>query len=450
MTAKVEPLGPAAMQDPVDIFKPTDQTSPTSAPPPPHTYDDHSSQSSLASQRSAPVPVKGSEDHVSPVTISGPVPEDLTPPSSTASPVHEHEHKTQAGNPNGMVVEPATTSSFQPIRQSRSPSTSGSLSEGTNGVKRTASGQVKISQPTDAGHPTTDARHVRASSSLSAASTSNVTEVCPAQLSISAPKLSTVQIGQQLRTRLKYAMVKVQHGWQTRSLDELESIASASPRSHASPFNQTRSPYSKMTRKWSDSSSSESSLTGPRSTLPSTLPTTTTTKPNGYRSLAPPADIIPGSRRRPTPNEAAWHAISTHSQPLLSSKTRPSSQRTPSQNAAMEADAVETLLFMASPSNSGYHPNSQSQSQSQPSQESHLRSTLTSWSAQTSPLRTQFSQTSMTSPKKVAFEDQGLRLQERKEEAIERMIDDVVESDESAEREMEEVLRAVGKRKVVS
>jgi hypothetical protein len=56
----------------------------------------------------------------------------------------------------------------------------------------------------------------------------------------------------------------------------------------------------------------------------------------------------------------------------------------------------------------------------------------------------------MTSPKKVAFEDQGLRLQERKEEAIERMIDDVVESDESAEREMEEVLRAVGKRKVVS
>jgi hypothetical protein len=65
----------------------------------------------------------------------------------------------------------------------------------------------------------------------------------------------------------------------------------------------------------------------------------------------------------------------------------------------MEADAVETLLFMASPNNSGYHPPSQA------SQESSLRSTQT-LSAMTSPLRTQFSQTSMTSPKKVAFSEQ--------------------------------------------
>ena len=30
--------------------------------------------------------------------------------------------------------------------------------------------------------------------------------------------------------------------------------------------------------------------------------------------------------------------------------------RTPSQQAAVEKDAVETLLFMSSPGNSGYHP----------------------------------------------------------------------------------------------
>ena len=30
--------------------------------------------------------------------------------------------------------------------------------------------------------------------------------------------------------------------------------------------------------------------------------------------------------------------------------------RTPSQKAAMEQDAIETLMFMSSPGNSGYHP----------------------------------------------------------------------------------------------
>lgn len=39
-------------------------------------------------------------------------------------------------------------------------------------------------------------------------------------------------------------------------------------------------------------------------------------------------------------------------------------QRTPSQNALMEQDAIETLLFMSSPENSGYHANSSSSSQS--------------------------------------------------------------------------------------
>ena len=74
----------------------------------------------------------------------------------------------------------------------------------------------------------------------------------------------------------------------------------------------------------------------------------------------------------------------------------------------MEADAVETLLFMASPNNSGYHPPSQT------SQESSLRSTLI---AQTSPLRAQFSQTNVTSPKKVAFSDENGSARFRTREA---------------------------------
>jgi len=50
----------------------------------------------------------------------------------------------------------------------------------------------------------------------------------------------------------------------------------------------------------------------------------------------------------------------------------------------MEADAVETLLFMASPGNSGYHPNASG------APESSLRSTAPMSSSQPSPLRTQF------------------------------------------------------------
>ena len=145
-----------------------------------------------------------------------------------------------------------------------------------------------------------------------------------------------------------------------RSLDELESIASASPKSNtspylqgpgrASPFSPRAAPGSKMSRKWSDSSSSEGSRSEPH--LGAAL---SSTRPDGQRviTLAPPADIVPGSRRRPTPNDRGLQPRSYYS--------RPTSQRTPSQNAAMEADAVETLLFMASPNNSGYHPSQASQ-----------------------------------------------------------------------------------------
>ncbi|ODH20176.1 hypothetical protein ACO22_05953 [Paracoccidioides brasiliensis] len=128
--------------------------------------------------------------------------------------------------------------------------------------------------------------------------------------------------------------------------------------------------------------------------------------------LAPPADIISGNgsatRRRPNPNDSLiqngrpnqnnyqkmtftvrGHSASStqttnstvaildsppQSQPQLSlqsatpdttTTTMPVPKlRTPSQNALMEKDAIETLLFMSSPENSGYHPSSQNTQQS--------------------------------------------------------------------------------------
>lgn len=70
------------------------------------------------------------------------------------------------------------------------------------------------------------------------------------------------------------------------------------------------------------------------------------------RGLAPPADIVPGAQRRP------HHAnqLSNGYGSVRRLKPTGTKQRTASQNAAMEADAVETLLFMASPGNSSHHP----------------------------------------------------------------------------------------------
>lgn len=147
------------------------------------------------------------------------------------------------------------------------------------------------------------------------------------------------------------------------------------------------------------------------------------------RALAPPADIVPGSRKRLTPNGFGGYAP-----PLQVNTSRPKPKvRTPSQNAAMEADAVETLLFMASPSNSGHHPATFSQ------HESSLRSTQES---QTSPLRSHFRpEEALVSPKKVAFAAQshlnsrlgrgGVKPYDKAAE-IDRMLDEF-EDDESSD-----------------
>ena len=413
-----------------------------------HTFEDHSSQSSFASQHSGAAELKLSTTDVSRSILPAPVPEDLTPPSSNASPSREHEHG-QAKVATQVQGTARLGSAPQSARGSRSPSASGSQSEGTGGTKRTASGQVKISQHAEAlaESDKPETRRARASSSLSTASASNVAEVRLLKTNQRNGRLTGSQVSQQLRTRLKYAMVKVQNGWQTRSLDELESIASASPKSHASPFLQgpgrgspfspRMAPGSKMNRKWSDSSSSEGSRSEPRlgaltsSSLAGAEPIRVDGQP--ARALAPPADIVPSARRRPTPNQ-----IGLQPPPSRPYHSRPTSQRTPSQNAAMEADAVETLLFMASPSNSGYHPPSQA------SQESSLRSTI-NFSSQTSPLRTQFSQTSVTSPKKVAFTDQPpLGLPATKSEIIDHMINSVPEEDDN---ELDAALRLADQRR---
>lgn len=236
-------------------------------------------------------------------------------------------------------------------------------------------------------------------------------------------------------------MIKVQNGWQTRSFDEVESLASQSPRSTVSGFHRSPqpqslvSPRSAMSRQY-QRESSESDSSDSTVALESRGLVNMSGSPQvaARRALAPPIDILPSSsRRRRTSNGingSRIHARHMHtSRPITN-------QRTPSQNAAMEADAVETLLFMASPNNSGYNPSAHSSQDSSLPRSSQLSTSVTS------PLRNQFSQTSMTSPKKVAFSDG--RLPVDKAALIDRILDEL---SDDGDDELEQAFRLADKSK---
>ncbi|XWW94823.1 hypothetical protein V2A60_002771 [Cordyceps javanica] len=193
--------------------------------------------------------------------------------------------------------------------------------------------------------------------------------------------MSTTSTGSQimdmsadLKTRLTYAMIKVNNGWQSRSLDEVESLAS-----------QAASPVSSNSTLHRRQSSSTSPRPHPTSAAQVHFAPDPVQPRHGSRSpparsrkpvLAPPAPIQPslsrqsGNGRR---NTIARHppALLTHSHsasaassysprrhldPGAVSSSQPSRPPdamlySPHQNVR-EQDAIETLLFMSSPNNS--------------------------------------------------------------------------------------------------
>lgn len=403
---------------------------------PPESTITNLARSSEDSNASQQIPLNVSTSDVSSTAALPTVPdeeeeEEDTPPTSTSSSQlgSQKIRSVELQEQKGSTANNTVTEAVQEHRsntQSQSPPPS-SLS----GAKRTASGEVKRSSVNglaDVVSRSKDFGHTRTTSSVS---NGNISEVGLVRATMGGPETNKDQLSQQLRTRLKYAMIKVQNGWQTRSLEEVESLASQSPRSTVSGFpNSPRprgllSPRTVMSRSYgresSESDSSDSILESRG------MVTLNSPQVSSRRSLAPPVDLVPSSRRRPTPNGTYQN---THSARRASDSSRPpTSHRTPSQNAAMEADAVETLLFMASPNNSGYNPSL--------SQDSTIRSTQTFAASQLpSPLRTQFSQTSMTSPKKVALSNN--RPVYDKAAIIDRMLNDMSDdSDEELERAFE-------------
>ncbi|KAJ5759623.1 hypothetical protein N7520_006779 [Penicillium odoratum] len=283
------------------------------------------------------------------------------------------------GSIDGYTSEKKSNGSLSPPQ---SPRSSGSGS--ANGVhfapghKRTATGDVKsISSLAPQKFDTQGAARQRSKSTGSPAHGNRI-----AQLSV------------HIRTRLSYAAAKIEKSRQSRdnntqlAIQGLESLASGipaippipngaarglTPTSHPQPSSSTPTP-----RNFSHHRSHSAVSSGKLLQIP---------------KLAPPVDIISSGdtrRRRPNPNTSTkpverspyvrhhrrHHSVhepsitKTLGSPLvlgsetphippsarmpLSAQHEAYRSRTHSQSTAMEQDAIETLMFMSSPENSGY------------------------------------------------------------------------------------------------
>ena len=203
-------------------------------------------------------------------------------------------------------------------------------------------------------------------------------------------------------------MIKVQNGWQTRTIDEVESLASTqgyvvSPKQPLRSPRPDRTPIRREAAGFAESSerTTAPSLASPQlyqgkysredlyaqrakpSYSPSLYARDDFRRPNTqYQtasneqgpSLAPPVDFAPRNPRRPDQsnpqtsvpylnggrNHSNLSASSTSSTrstiPATPPQKRPPSIKTTPSATAREKDAIETLLFMSSPGNSQRHP----------------------------------------------------------------------------------------------
>ncbi|TVY34497.1 hypothetical protein LSUB1_G006157 [Lachnellula subtilissima] len=249
----------------------------------------------------------------------------------------------------------------------------------TAGLKRTADGQLKQAHSNSPPSPHVRG-HSRTTSGISnaSASSSRIGEVRDTLYS-SLHVTDIAQISSELKARLSYAMVKVNNGWQSNSIDEVESMASqaGSPTSSTSTLHGRRnlitSPrtpapsgdFDLYSRSDQPSRTYESFWRDHSTNLPSQRYTSHTSPPAPFhKSLAPPADIRPTSRRsgtqklgRPPTIPGQGSNSSIHSPnpktPNRGSHRENPTIQTPLQKTIQEQDAIETLMFMSSPGNSG-------------------------------------------------------------------------------------------------
>lgn len=191
-------------------------------------------------------------------------------------------------------------------------------------------------------------------------------------VSITSTGSTIGELSAELKTRLSYAMVKVNFGWQGHSIEEVESMAASqavSPTSGSSTIRRhssSASPRLDITAASAQVHLAQQAGIRRKSDSPNVL----SNKP----SLAPPATIQPSlsaARSNPRRNSSPRytptmlshsHSASPHTpgQPMIVDSHQSLSQPArmadpilfPSHQNIREQDAIETLLFMSSPNNS--------------------------------------------------------------------------------------------------
>lgn len=202
------------------------------------------------------------------------------------------------------------------------------------------------------------------------------------------------EVTAELKAKLSYAMLKVNNGWQSHSIDEVESLASqASPTSSTSTIHGRHGASASPRMQFAGGRQSSNAVKSPIGPAPphgrthdtfwggnaNTRPHPSSASPPQVPTLAPPASIQPrqpgsiNSRRNSNPRYTPTYL--SHSQASPHTPAQPSSQQStpgtryigtphvdpilfspPSSSARepsiKEREAMETLVFMSSPGNS--------------------------------------------------------------------------------------------------
>ena len=315
---------------------------------------------------------------------------DVTSPSSSA-PTKDGHALLQASQPDGRAHTPEhqtqQNGNIHPLASPMSIVSPASV----NGAKRTASGHVKSapSLPNTPMDATFGRRRSRGES-------------------ISSTGSRAGELAASLKTRLGYAMAKVQHGWENKSIAEVEQLAAHKVQSNRHSMSHTNSSSRPMSAGLSNGFSRVSmyesygrgALDGaasPPSKRHSGTYASFVSPPQQYApSLSSAPRLQPAADIRPTTSTHQVHRVLPSSQtsnpqsvmspprtPLPGQQRRPPTIRTDTQTAEAERDALQALFQLGSPHGS------QMARQNAASQAS---------STQASPLRTEFA-----TPRKVTF-----------------------------------------------
>jgi len=259
----------------------------------------------------------------------------------------------------------------------------------TNGAKRTASGHVKNAPSI----PSTPSNAIYAGGRRSRAE------------SLSSTGSRAGELAATLKARLGYAMVKVQNGWEHKSLAEVEQLAAHKISPHRRSMSHVdygkrpvSSGLSNGTARLSMYEAAEPLILEGPTSPPSkrhsgayaAYSNQTYAPANTAPRLQPPADIRPtdssiryhaaaASPSQPRSSNAHHHhnhAMSPPRTPLNNQPRRPPTLRTDTQTAEAERDALQALFQLGSPHTA--------------SQVSRHAASQASSSSQASPLRTEF------------------------------------------------------------